>query len=383
MKHCFLLFVFFCALSTCAAQQVKLKRPLNAQAKTNIANLAAMLYNPNPYTNLTVRPADLKPLEAVHPSKAIKSIKYLKEKLAVAPNDADINMQLGLAYAKANQRAIAKKYFQITEKLLLEKKERYPENSYYYVKLGEVYAALGSYFDASWYFEKAFQINPKDTLVKDLLPTAYISYGNYEKANIAIQKLLEQWPDDINLLLYSGLNNIYMQAAKYKPSDCAYYRSMAPENFADLSLLKKMAIKHNELLPYPLLMNMLSQIAISLKIPMENCSNYNAGEMNTADLLALSDIEDFYTRILQRKDLKNTYKLNLALGNLYLLRKEYARSRTYFENEIKSKSVGQGTDEENNIADAYDYMIASYLMQGDTTNAERYTQKKLDDNKFR
>jgi lipopolysaccharide biosynthesis regulator YciM len=153
---------------------------------------------------------------------------------------------------------------------------------------------------------------------------------------------------------------------------------MAPENFADLSLIKQAAARHGNDMRYQLALNMLNHMAISLKIPMENCSNYGNGEMNTADLLALSDIEDFYIRALQRKDWKNTYKINLALGNLYLLRKEYVRSRTYFDSAIKARPA-TAIDQDNNAADAYDYLIASYLMAGDTANAEKYTRKKLAD----
>jgi putative PEP-CTERM system TPR-repeat lipoprotein len=126
-----------------------------------------------------------------------KAIGHYKKALAIAPDDIGILTNIAYFYFITKDEAQM-------QSTVAKLSELAPEDFRVLHLEGQILKSKKVFNQAHEYFERAYQANPEDPVIKRSLVSSLIQQQDYIRAQTIVEEILEQSPDDPFALLYKG-----------------------------------------------------------------------------------------------------------------------------------------------------------------------------------
>ncbi|MBC8046298.1 MAG: hypothetical protein H7Y00_05845 [Fimbriimonadaceae bacterium] len=375
-KPALLIFLFFCPLLSNAQDTALLKKYVREQFElTADINLS---YHSNDFY--------IKRFEKT--TKEEPSFEKVEELLDSLKNNYDLNIVFRIAglYEKLNRKTLSIQYYNEAKKGYEEKLIQNPADTNAIDALMMLSLETNDLLKAILYNQKKLEIAPNDTLASIAMSSLFLFAGDYTQANIHADKAIGLYPEIPDSYLYKVMALVFPEIFLIQSSANLNAAIGESANFkSDFSFLDKAANNYKENIEVQFSVLCCKYFTFFYKLLIPYFLNAEPQpphkirfKFSDEDLSQLKKYEKEFSVFLKSKEFKNYYPVYLSHGTINMLQNNFDESIRDFKKSIQYKDA-KYRDAQDNVADAYSNIIACYLFMNDSTNAEIWANKKIED----
>ncbi|GEM_PF-7131899 len=294
--------------------------------------------------------------------------KYLQD-LKGNYNDWDIYYKIGQLYQRFNNNNSAFVYYEQAYGLIMNQIKKDSLNSKYYSDLGVLCLNLKSNDNSFYFFKKAYDLNPDDSLASTFLPMFYIRSSQFYEAEKIIQAKLKNEPANIEMYVWMITNHVFKTLNEIDKENKNLINQPISDIFKLQDFTKGIEANKNDI-RFLILEQIGHQFALFVKYMILN-DDFKTIEIIPSDKTELENIRKSLNKFLEKGRFKNQYILNKTLGFNYLLSKNTNKAIEYFKKSITcwpSEKVSQ---------DYYILFTTNYFIKNDTIAAINVIDEKI------
>jgi Flp pilus assembly protein TadD len=315
---------------------------------------------------------------------SLSMIQVLKDSFAITANE-DYLIRTGILYKRLNNSKLSKQYFAKALKSCQTKLEKSPKDSTLLSSIFLIYLQTGQIDSALVLNEKFVKAYPHDTVSATLKSFLYLFKGDYSNSILAAKVEIERFPERSLSYLFMTISLTFQELGKLQTAkDINEAKEIAKNFSADYSYIEKAAKDYPNNLEIQMssLANSFFVYYYQLMSPLFfNPPDSLIGfrfKMAQEDKVALNSYADKFKPWLNKEGFTNTYIVYYTLGTIALLNDDFNTAVDYLKKAIEVKGP-EYRDSQDNVAQCYNNIIASYHFRGDLANAELWTRKKIED----
>lgn len=387
MPKCLVILLLLSCSTLLNAQHGNFKRPLTKEDIAFLKKTATECFHFNPKLQFSYNHTDLgndKPAKGDQPA-TVENLELLKKKLEKRPSDADLYTEITGMYSRMHLPDEAREYRKKSFETISSVLAQHPDSTEALITLGEIYMSALQMDSAMSKYRQAFANDPLNKEANRLIPFMHILNNRFDSAYAFIIKQINHYPNHAavheSLPVYY-IYKFYDQLNKYSQLKTVEEEKLRPENIMTLKLLKDYYERDPADFSREYLYRITYQVCYSTLITYKtvNDSLFNVKQIrfvtSLKDAANLKQQEDFFKKCLRRKDLKNKYLANKALGNIYVLMNRPKDAIPYLKKAIKLKPLTYSTIG-NNASEDYDNLITAYFLLKDTVAYEKTILEKI------
>ena len=387
MPKCLVILFLLSCSALLNAQHGNFKRPLTKEDTLFLKKTATDCFYFNPKLQFSYNNTDLsknKPGKGDKPATT-GNLELLKKELEKEPQNTDLYTEITGMYSRLGLADEAREYRRKSFDVISGVLAQHPDSTEALITLGEIYMSALQIDSAMSKYRQAFARDPLNKEANRLIPFMHILNNRFDSAYAFIIKQINRYPNNYEVhesLPVYYIYKFYDQLNKYNQLKTVEEEKLRPENIMTLKLLKDYYDRDPADFQREYLYRITYQVCYSTLITYKtvNDSLFNVKQIRFAtslkDASNLKQQEDFFKKCLRRKELKNKYLPNKALGNIYVLMNQPKEAIPYFKKTIALKPLKYSTIG-NNASEDYDNLMTAHFLLKDTIAYEKTILEKI------
>ena len=367
-----------------SAVQTMAQSPLSREKLASVKQDALETFKIESNFDFSFKADDLyqvRPKQKSYRSADATEISLLKDRLSGHPDDADLHIEIGQLYNRMFLYDLAYEHFTKAIQIYSTKLKSEPANEKLYGKLAEAYMLTRQLGPAVEALKIVLELDPADSTGRNLLPTIYLMVGQFEQARAVVDSNLKTNSTDLTqhaLLNAIGLME-YFTAAQAKPFGTSdeYYAQMPLDSIFDVAHFRKLAQDNPKNSSLQLLEKLAMQMGFFAKAYFTFSVEDRRFRFTAEDLKQIDQLERYYRKALKERKRSNDFILYHGIAFCHMLRNEFKDALPWFRKAIKSRGA-ETVSPSDHPGQVQDNLISAYLLMGDTTNALKELQIKIE-----
>lgn len=309
---------------------------------------------------------------------SIAEIAKLKKKLCKCPDDMKTNLEIGTLFNRLYKTDSARLYLSNALGICLEEKLKKPNDRDLQLTEANIYMQAGDYASCVATYEKLLETNSKDTIARVFLTISYLGAGDTAKFDAIIKDNFTQIPDELVFAFFRIAGDGYSMIFQGKTIED---KNISLRKFTKLELLKNLAVINNDSTKINDCYHALIVFNGYLKFILFNSDSTiqknELGFLKIGNEDELKATIDYFSNRTKNKKNKNAFMHHKFIAMAHFLLGDFKSSITYLQKSISTFPKDKGDDGDNNPAEQYNNIAATYFMMNDTSMVIKSMENKI------